>query len=115
MLARARSLRGQGELAEAGRIYAALIDQRPDSTEANAARVSLGQLRLGSGKAKAALALFDDYLRRGGPLAEEALWGKIQALDALGRTSALAATVQALEHRFPRSAYLARAKERLQP
>lgn len=110
MLADARSLRGQGNRKRAGQTFAALIKAHPDSAEAGVARVALGQLRLGAGRHKSALSLFSAYLSKGGPLAEEALWGKIQALNGLGRKDALAAAVADLERRFPRSVYRTRAQ-----
>lgn len=110
MLADARSLRGQGNRKRAGETFAALIKAHPSSAEAGVARVALGQLRLGAGRHKSALSLFSAYLSTGGPLAEEALWGKIQALNGLGRKDALAAAVADLERRFPRSVYRTRAQ-----
>lgn len=115
LIKRARSLRGSGDAKRASKTYAQLIEHYPSSAEANAARVALGQLRLRSGRAKSALRLFDRYLGNGGALAEEALWGKIQALDALGRSSALKAAVETLARRYPRSVYRQRAQERLDP
>lgn len=110
LLARARALRGQGDERGAGKAYAALIAAYPRSSEAGTARVTLGQLRLKAGRNRAALALFDRYLKRGGSLSPEALWGKIRALHALGRDKALEAAVAELGRRFPRSVYSDRAK-----
>ncbi|MEM6989923.1 MAG: tetratricopeptide repeat protein [Myxococcota bacterium] len=115
MLSKARRLRGAGDTKGAASAYAELIKHHGGTAEANAARISLGQLRLSAGRAKAALSQFNRYLKRGGPLAEEALWGKIQALDSLNRTSALRDAVAELQRRFPRSAYRSRAQERLEP
>lgn len=115
LLGRARSERGQGDAKRAAQSYARLIRAYPRSAEAKAARISLGQLRLQSGRAKAALSLFNRYLHDGGPLAEEALWGKIQALGGLRRTSALAAAVDTLDRRFPRSVYRPRARQLVTP
>lgn len=112
MLSAARRLRGAGKNTKAAHAYAALLSAHPKSAEANAARVSLGQLRLEAGRAKAALALFNKYLARGGALAEEALWGKIKALHAMHRKRDLGRAVAELERRFPRSVYLSRAKDR---
>ncbi len=111
LLSRARTLRGQGDRRGAARAYASLIDAHPGSTEAQAARVSLGQLRLRSKKYRAALALFRRYRKGGGPLAEEALWGEIQALAGLGREQALGEAVEELARRFPRSVYRNKAEE----
>lgn len=110
LLVQARVRLGEGDELGAAKTYSALLDAHPSSAEAQAARVSLGQLRLASGRHKAALALFDRYLQRGGPLTEEALWGKIQALSALGREAELAAAVDRLVHELPRSVYRARAQ-----
>ncbi len=115
LLRRARALRGKGESARAGRLYAELVKRYPKTAEADAGRVSLGQIRLKSGRAKSALALFGAYLQHGGPLAEEASWGRIQALDRLRRTEALQRAVADFETKFPRSVYLQRARERVQP
>lgn len=112
MLSAARALRGAGKRKKAAKAYASLLSAHPKSAEANAARVSLGQLRLESGRAKAALSLFNRYLAGGGALAEEALWGKVKALHALHRKKELARAVDQLERRFPRSVYLSRAKDR---
>lgn len=110
LLVQARARLGEGDERGAAKVYSMLIDAHPSSAEAQAARVSLGQLRLAGGRPKAALALFDRYLQRGGPLTEEALWGKIKALSALGRDEELAAAVDRLVHDLPRSVYRARAQ-----
>ena len=113
LLARARTLRGQGDAKGGARTYAQLLRDHPRSPEANVARVSLGQLRLESGRPKAALSLFEKYLRRGGSLSEEALWGKIRALNALGRKAQLRRAVEELERKYPRSVYRSRARSLL--
>lgn len=110
LLVQARARLAAGDDKGAAKVYATLIEGHPASAEAQPARVSLGQLRLAAGKPKAALASFDRYLQRGGPLAEEALWGKIQALAALGRTRELAAAVDRLVREQPRSVYRTRAQ-----
>jgi hypothetical protein len=53
--------------------------------EAREALVSLGQLELADGAYAAALADFDRYLAQAGSLALEARYGRIRALDGLGR------------------------------
>lgn len=111
LLSQARALSGRGDKRGAARTYRALIDAYPRSSEAQAARVSLGQLRLKTGRPKAALALFRRYLQGPGSLAEEARWGEIQALAALGRKSALAQAVEQFVRRYPRSVYRTRAEE----
>ena len=49
--------------------------------------MTVGKLELRQGAPSRALAAFDDYLARGGPLRPEALAGRIRALRALGRTA----------------------------
>ncbi len=115
LVGRARKARGEGRLADAERDYAALLRHHPKSAEARAGRVALGQIKLRRGKAKAALRLFSVASKGGGPLAEEAAWGRIQALDELGRKDALKAAVEAFIAKYPTSVYRARARGRLQP
>jgi hypothetical protein len=110
LLVQARARLGEGDERGAAKAYAALLDAHPGSAEAQAARMSLGRLRLTGGRPKAALGLFERYLQRGGPLAEEARWGKIQALAALDRPEALNAAVDELVREFPRSVYRSRAQ-----
>lgn len=111
LLQQARARLSKGDDDGAAKAYAALIEAHPGSAEAQSARVSLGQLRLAAGRAKAAASLFSRYLERGGPLAQEALWGKVQAAAALGRREALAAAVDELVRRFPGSVYRTRAEQ----
>jgi outer membrane protein assembly factor BamD (BamD/ComL family) len=58
----------------------------PSSAEAVASTVSLGDVNLALGDAAGALASFDAYLARGGPLTQEARYGRIRALELLGRS-----------------------------
>ena len=110
LLSEARQLRGSGKDGKALATYAKLQRLYPRSAEAQAADVSVGQLHLKRGNAKAALKAFDHYLQRSGPLAEEAHWGKIRALDKLGRTKARDAAIDRLRAKFPRSVYVTRAQ-----
>jgi hypothetical protein len=110
LLVQARARLGEGDDTGAAKAYATLIKAHPGSVEAQAARVSLGKLRLAAGRHEAALALFDRYLERGGPLAVEAQWGKIQALAALGRDAQLEAAVNELVREHPNSFYRSRAQ-----
>ncbi len=110
LLSEARQLRGSGNEGRALATYAKLQRLYPRSAEAQAADVSIGQLHLKRGNAKAALKAFDRYLQRGGPLAEEAHWGKIRALDKLGRSKARDAAIDRLRAKFPGSVYATRAE-----
>lgn len=111
MLAQARALSQAKKLGPAATAYEALIDAHPASAEARVALVSLGRVQLARGKAKLALSAFDRYLRGGtGTLTEEAHWGRIQALHALGRKSDRDAATTAFASKFPGSMYLPKAK-----
>lgn len=112
LLAEARRQVASGQTKKALATYAKLQRQHRGSAEARAANVSIGDLELRRGKAKAALAAFERYLSGGGgALAEEAHWGKIRALHKLGRTSKRDAAIEALRRSKPGSVYLKRAAE----
>ncbi len=115
LVATARAARGDGRLADAERSYGELLRRFPKSAEARAGRVALAQIKLGRGKAKAALRLFTAAAGGGGPLAEEAAWGRIQALDRLGRKDGLRKAVETFVRDYPTSVYRARAQGRLDP
>jgi len=115
LVASARAARGDGRLADAERSYGELLRRFPKSAEARAGRVALAQIKLGRGKAKAALRLFTAAAGGGGPLAEEAAWGRIQALDRLGRKDGLHKAVEKFVRDYPTSVYRARAQGRLDP
>jgi hypothetical protein len=86
LLTRAGALRKAGRYAEAASTYQLLRNTWPRSAESSAALLSLAELELTRlGKAQAALRSFDTYLAAGGPLAQEALYGRIRALRQLGR------------------------------
>ena len=105
MLARAQELRGAGEKRRAASAYEQLLKVHPASPEAHAAAVTLGKLQLGLGKSRAALRAFDRYLKKGGALEEEAAYGRIQALERLGKTDELQSAIEAFASRYPRSVY----------
>ncbi len=112
MLAAARALVSTGKLEPAARAYQKLIATHPSSSEARAALVSLGRVQASRGKSSAALAAFEAYLDRGGgALSEEAHWGRISALHALGRTAERDRAIAALAAKHPRSVYLAKARK----
>lgn len=115
-LARARSLRAAGEYRDAARVYEQITSAHRRSPLARAALVSLGQLYAGPLKNhRKALAAYDRYLAGGsGPLAEEARYGRIQSLHALGRTSAEMRAIEAFLEAHPASSYAASLRQRLQ-
>ncbi len=99
------------------RTYRALIRRHPQAPSAHVARVSIGTIQLDHlGRPAAALRSFDRYLRhrRSGALAQEASFGRLRALRALGRTCAELRGLRDFVKRYPRSLHRARAKQRLQ-
>jgi TolA-binding protein len=105
MLHAARQLRTTGDLDGAARAYGELIAAQPKSAIAAAASVSLGEIQLERGRASDALVAFDRYLRHGGALAEDASYGRIRALRALGRTADVERATAEFLARYPASAY----------
>ncbi len=86
LLRQAQDLRRRHEWQKAARAYRAILRRFPGTRAAQVARVSLGYLELEHlGRPTAALRHFRAYLARGGGLAEEAAWGEIRCLRALGR------------------------------
>lgn len=106
LLELARSQRAARDFAAAARTYEQLIRAHPNSPKVRATLVSLAQLYQGplDDPAKA-LRHFDRYLERGGPLAEEAHYGKIRALRSLGRAGEAKTEVDAFLRTYPDSAY----------
>ncbi|MBK8235098.1 MAG: hypothetical protein IPK74_06060 [Deltaproteobacteria bacterium] len=111
MLAAARELAAKGELAAAASAYQKLVTTYPSAGESRAALVSLGRVQASRGRHSAALAAFERYLADGGgALAEEAQYGRIQALHALGRVAARDRAIDELAREHPRSVYLTKAR-----
>jgi ferric-dicitrate binding protein FerR (iron transport regulator) len=81
----ARALRARGDLARAAEVYRKIHAASPASPSGRAALVSLGGLLLTLRDPRGALNAFDSYLAGGGPLAQEAMFGRVRALRALNR------------------------------
>jgi hypothetical protein len=110
LLAAARNHVAQGKHDRALSTYASLQRRHSQSPEAHAAHVSIGELQLSRRRPAAALRAFDRYLARGGgPLAEEAHWGRIRALHKLGRLEQRDDAIEVLRSKHPRSVYLGQA------
>jgi ferric-dicitrate binding protein FerR (iron transport regulator) len=104
LLAQAQKWRAQGKYEACASAYRKLIAAYPGSHEAHVSRVSLGELSLRQlGQPEAALRAFDQYLERGGPLTREARYGKIQALEQLGRRTEAEALTQVFLRNHPQS------------
>lgn len=87
LLAAARRELARGDARAALALYQRFRAISPGSAEAATVRVTMGKLELDLGRPARALGHFDAYLAGGGPLAPEALAGKIRALQRLGRTA----------------------------
>lgn len=117
LLQAAQARRAQRDLSGAAEAYRRLLAAHPDSPEARASLVSLGQLELGSlGRPAVALELFDRYLDSDarGALAQEALHGRARALRALGRPTEERAALETFLQRFPSAVQAGAARRRLE-
>jgi outer membrane protein assembly factor BamD (BamD/ComL family) len=111
----ANAARREAAFERAVQLYAELRSSYPAAVESELARVSLGQLLLARGDAIAAQREFARYLARGrGQLVEEALLGRAQSLERMGRAREERASLTRLLTEFPRSVYAAQARARLQ-
>ncbi len=113
LLDKAQRQASKGRRAAAITTYERLVARHPGSDEAKAARVSLGRLELARGRARSALGHFDAYLASSaGPLVEEARYGRIRALRALGRHEQERRSIEAFLGDHPKSLYVARLRSR---
>jgi len=110
---RAGRLRREGHAEAAIAVYRRLQDSFPGAREAQVSFALAGQLLLERGRPKEALAQFDRHEKVGGDVGEEALAGRADALEQLGRTADTIATWKSLLERYPGSIYAARARARL--
>ena len=94
----------EGAHDEAVATYERLLAGYPATARARA-RLALGNLELGRGNASSALEHFEAYVRIGGALTDEARYGTIRALRALGRNAEELAAIEALLDASPSSPY----------
>jgi TolA-binding protein len=114
LLERARELRADGRYREAHGAYQQLLREHAATAEARVALVSLGELQLSQlGDAKGALRSFDAYLRGGGALRQEASYGRVRALQRLGRASEARAAADAFVSAYPKSVQAATLRKEL--
>ncbi|MBC8068018.1 MAG: tetratricopeptide repeat protein [Deltaproteobacteria bacterium] len=111
-LARARTARGAGDIEGAIAAYEGLIANHAGAPAARTAMVTLAQLHLDRGHAKPALKWFERYLGKGGPLAEDAAYGRIRALRSLGRVSEERSAIDAFVAKYPSGSYAAKLRDR---
>jgi TolA-binding protein len=107
----ANALRRGRKIEEAIIAYRQLIARHPSTPEARQSTIALGNLLLETERTAQALAVFQTY--RKGPLDEEAAWGQLRALLALGRTEEAREVLGALEAAHPASPYVVAARRRL--
>jgi tetratricopeptide (TPR) repeat protein len=110
---RAGTLRREGRADAAIAAYRRLQATFPDARETALSFALAGQLLLERGRAKEALAQFDRHPKAGGDVGEEALVGRADALERLGRNADAVAAWKNLLERHPGSIYAARARARL--
>jgi TolA-binding protein len=110
LLTAAQQALAAGERDQAIAHYHELVARHPDSRAAQASRVSLGRLLLGQGRAHDALTQFEAYLALddAADLLEEARYGRIRSLRALGREADLRSAIAEFEARHPSSIHLSR-------
>ena len=116
LFAAAARARHDGDARRAVALYGELRSAFPDSDQARVASVSMGDLLLRLEEPARALDAFDAYLAavRGGPLREEALFGRARCLKNLGAEAAEQETWARLIRDFPGSAYGPVARQRLE-
>lgn len=112
-VAKARARRSAGDAKGAIAAYEQLVERHPNHAAARTAMVTLGQLHLDLREPRPALKWFDRYLARpGGPLAEDAAYGRIRALGALGRSADERAAIDEFLASYPASSYAAKLRDR---
>ncbi len=111
---RANTARRRADYGDAEKLYRSLVQTHPDTREAETSRIILGRMLLARGAAVDALSSFDAYLAEApqGSLREQALIGRAQSLQALGRRKDERAAWRALLEAFPATASRATALER---
>ena len=116
LLRQAIDLRAHARFADAAQVYRKLETLHPGSPEARAALVSLGDLQLSRlHDATGALRSFDSYLSSGDrTLEQEAEYGRIRALRALGRSAQERDAIEHLLLGYPSGVHAEPMRARLQ-
>jgi tetratricopeptide (TPR) repeat protein len=114
LFALAAQAREKGDLAGAIAISQQIEQLFPSSAEGITTHLSLGVMYLQQGQPNLALGELTIYRHIGNPeLMAEALWGQGQALKQLARPGDEREILEELLKSYPRSVYVAAAKERL--
>jgi tetratricopeptide (TPR) repeat protein len=114
LFARAAKAREKGDLSDAIALSQQIEQFFPSSTEGITTHLSLAVIYLQQNEPNLALAELAIYRHIGNPeLMAEALWGQAEALKQLARPSDEREVLEELLKSYPRSIYVAAAKERL--
>lgn len=106
--------RRAGQSTQALAFYQELESRYPASREATTTHVIVAQILLARGRPREALARFDVYLARGGPLSEEARLGRAESWRALGDTTGEAQAWEELLRAHPQTIHAEQARIRLE-
>lgn len=112
-LARANAARGARRYAAALSLYSSVIDDYPDSAQAQAARIAAADLALAHSRdPDRAQQLYAEAMRRGGELAAEASFGIAESQRARGDRSAELTALDEFLRRHPSHALARVARQR---
>jgi TolA-binding protein len=112
----ANTVRHRGQTVEASALYRALRAQFPNSAEARLSVALVARMQLDQGESAAALAGFDAYLSSSDTaLREEAMVGRVRALQRLGHDEEARSAAQTLLELYPSSAFAPAARKLLEP
>jgi TolA-binding protein len=112
----ANTVRHRGHTGEASALYRALQAQFPNSAEARLSVALVARMQLDQGESAAALAGFDAYLSSSDTaLREEAMVGRVRALQRLGHDEEARSAAQTLLELYPSSAFAPAARKLLEP
>jgi TolA-binding protein len=110
----ASAARRRGDYTAAFALHHDLESKFPGSREAQESRGAMARLLLDRGDDAAAMDMFESYLNAGGGgLREEAMAGRAEALDRLGRSVDARRAWQELLEAFPLTTYADHARARM--
>jgi TolA-binding protein len=112
----ANTVRHRGQAVEASALYRELQAKFPNSAEARLSVALVARMQLDQGESAAALAGFDAYLSSSDTaLREEAMVGRVRALQRLGHDEEARSAAQTLLELYPSSAFAPAARKLLEP
>jgi tetratricopeptide (TPR) repeat protein len=113
LFAEASALRERNRPDQAVALFRRLQQLYPRARETRISFALAGRLLLEGGHPAQALLQFDQHLAQGGEAAEEALAGRANALQRMGRPAAESETWRRLLAAYPRTVYARQAQDRL--